>query len=51
MVDKKLTLDDLEAEYERLISAKEELEEELRYVNREIFKIEQEYLKENSEKE
>lgn len=50
-MDKKLTLDDLEAEYEKLMREKEDLEEELKIVNEQIFKIEQEYLKENSEKE
>lgn len=48
---KKLTLDDLEAEYEKFMREKEDLEEELRFVNEQIFKIEQQYLKENSEKE
>jgi hypothetical protein len=41
----RLTLGDLEAEYEKLITVREDLEEELRFVNQEIFKIEQEYLK------
>ena len=47
----RLMLDDLEAEYEKLVTEREDLEEELGFVNQEIFKIEQEYLKENSEKE
>ena len=50
-MSKKLTLNDLEAEYEKFMREKEDLEEELRFVNEQIFKIEQEYLKENSEKE
>ena len=50
-MDKKLTLNSLEAEYEKLITEREDLEEELRFVKEQIFKIEQEYLKENSEKE
>ena len=50
-MDKKLTLDDLEAEYEKFMREKEDLEEELMFVKEQIFKIEQEYLKENSEKE
>ena len=50
-MDKKLTLNNLEVEYEKLITVRDELEEELGFVNQEIFKIEQEYLKENSWKE